>query len=186
MTSTRLYKAEGIVLKRKNIGEGDRIITVFTKEYGKLRAVAHGVRRITSRRAAHLEVFGRVSTLLHKGKSLDVISEVTVIEPYVLLRASLPRVSAAYYTCELVDRLLPEKQEHRDVYGLLAATLAQISSSLEHDLSTVRDGFARTLLEQLGYLARQEKKEPVDLTALVEGIIERRLSSRRFLTKIGG
>lgn len=186
MVSSLLYKAEAIILKRKNVGEGDRIVTVFTKEYGKFRAIAKGVRRITSRRAAHLEVFGRVSMLLHKGKSLDVISEVITIEPYAPLRASLVRVSTAYYVCELVERLLPEKQEHRDVYELLAATLAQISSAAEYDFAEVRDGFARSLLEQLGYLARLGKRTPVDLTSFIEHIIERRVASRRFLTKMRG
>lgn len=185
MVSSLLYKAEAIILKRKNIGEGDRMVTMFTKEYGKLHAIAKGVRRITSRRAAHLEVFCRVSVLLHKGKSLDVISEVTTIEPYVLLRGSLARVSTGYYICELVDRLLPEKQEHRDVYSLLATTLMQISSSSE-DLASVRNGFAQTLLEQLGYLARRQEGEYGNLTAFIERIIERRVGSSRFLTKVKG
>jgi len=63
------YKAEGIVIKRKNFGEADRILTVFTKKYGKIKVLAKGVRRITSRRGPNVELFNQVELVLHQGRN---------------------------------------------------------------------------------------------------------------------
>jgi DNA repair protein RecO (recombination protein O) len=85
MKPSRVYVAEGIVLKRRNVGEADRILTVFTKKYGKIRVIAKGVRRITSRRAGHIEVFTRVILTLHSYKNMDIVTEAQAItaEPYL-------------------------------------------------------------------------------------------------------
>ena len=78
-----------------------------------------GIRRITSKRAPHLEIFTHLTCLVHKGKTMDSITEVTSLESYPNIRNEVDRVSIAYLLCELVDTLLGEKQEHRDVYALL-------------------------------------------------------------------
>ena len=177
--SGRVFKARGIILKRKNTGEADRIVTLFTKEHGKLRVIAKGVRKVTSKRAPHLEVFTHVECVVHSGKTLDAVSEVVSLASYPLIRADLSRISVAYYLCELVDSLLPEQQEQDDVYDLLAHSLAQ----LEHPDTNIY-GVSRTvtleLLWSLGFLPPQKEMPGKELQAFVESITERKLKSTHF------
>ena len=70
-----LYQDEGVVLRTVKLGEADRIVTLLTRDHGKIRAVAKGVRRTKSRFGGRLEPFMRVSLLIAEGRSLDVISQ---------------------------------------------------------------------------------------------------------------
>lgn len=184
MTSLgRVYAVHAIVLKRRNVGEADRIVTMFTKEYGRMRVVAKGIRRIHSRRAPFLEVFFHVSLVLHKGKTWDSVTQASPIHAFSRLRESLPRVSAGYYLCELIDALLPERQEHRDIYSLLLGAFIQLNHTIEIDPVVVSEQFALELLRILGYLARDRALPSGQIDPYIERIIERRIRSHRLLTK---
>src|SRR3990167_3836469 len=89
MTSVRIYKAQGIILARKNVGEADRVLTVFTNEYGKVRVIAKGIRRINSRRSPHLEVFNHVGLMIRHGKAMDSVTEAETIESFPAIRCDL-------------------------------------------------------------------------------------------------
>lgn len=180
MTIPRVYKAEGIILKRKNVGEADRILTMYTKEYGKVRAIAKGVRKTTSRRAPHLEIFMRVGAVLHAGKTLESISEVTPIEIYAGIRTDLARVSMAYYLCELVDSLLPERQEHRDVFVLLADALDAVRDAPSPGIYGISKSFTLELLWALGFLPEHKELTGEKLQNFIETITERRIKSTHF------
>lgn len=184
MTPSRIYTAHAIVLKRRNIGEADRILTIFSKQYGKMRVVAKGIRRIHSRRAAHLEVFSHTAVVLHRGKTWDSVTEATPIHAFALLRESLPRVSVGYYLCELVDALLPERQEHRDVYTFLVDALTQLNDVSEADPVALSEQFALELLRSLGYLAHDRSILSGQIEPYIENIIEKRIRSHRLLTKL--
>ncbi len=183
MTAGRVYTTHAIVLKRRNVGEADRILTIFSKENGRMRVYARGVRRVYSRRAPHLEVFSHVSLVIYKGKIWESVSEVTPIDAFWALRAQLPRVSAAYYLCELVDALTPERQEHRDVYTLLLGTLVELGES-KRDPITVTEHFALELLRILGYLARDRKLTSGQIEPYIERIIERHLRTPKILAQL--
>lgn len=180
MTVPRVHTIEGIVLKRRNYGEGDRIVTLFTKEYGKLHAVARGIRKITSRRGPHLEVFVRLTAVIHTGKSMDSIAEVAPLAIFEGIRCNLAKVSVAYYLTELVDRLLAEKQEHRDVYALFAATLETLAVADERMVYKVSMQFTRTLLEMLGFLSEDRHLKGSELASFIESITERKMKSSEF------
>jgi DNA repair protein RecO (recombination protein O) len=151
-----LYKAEGIVLRRQPLGEADRVVTLLTREYGKLRAAARGVRRTTSRLGARVEPFTRGRFLLAKGKSLDVITQVDVAEAFGGLRAGLHRTAYASFVAELVDRFLPERDRHETVFTLLAATLAALAEADEEDAELLALWFALRLAAELGYRPETE------------------------------
>ena len=176
----RVYKAEGIILKRKNIGEADRIITIFTNEYGKLRVIAKGVRKISSRRGPHLEVFTHVQVMIHSGKTFESISEVVPIRAFDNIRKDLKRVSLAYYLCDLVDNLLAERQEHRDVFGLLIDAMGQIEDLDVNTLYSKSKLFTLELLWTLGFLPRNKSLNGQALQAFIETITERKLKSTSF------
>lgn len=184
MTVGRIYKVEAIVLSRKNVGEADRILTIFTKQYGKLRVLAKGIRRVTSKRAPYAEIFSRVNMVLHRGKTnLDLVGEISPLENYQILRKNLVYVSSAYYLCELVDRLLPEKQEHRDVYIMLGDYLAKLNGK-NLDTESVSNQFALELLRLIGFLQKDKVLKPEETEHYIESLIERKLRTPKIIRRI--
>ena len=95
VSSERQYRTEGIVLKRSDFGEADRILTLYTPERGKMRVVAKGVRRITSRKAGHVELFVRSRCMIHKGRDLDILAQTESVETFRALREDLRRAACA-------------------------------------------------------------------------------------------
>lgn len=184
-TSGKLYKAEGIILSRKNSGEADRILTVFTREYGKIRVIAKGVRRVNSRRAPHLEVFHECSFIIHRGASMDSVSEVYSLRSFETIRSDLSLISMAYLYCELVSLLLADHQEHADVYDLMKQSLRLLDDRGEVVAGSARE-FALELLWTLGFLPRNKSLVGKKLEAFVESIAERRLKTPKFLRKLSG
>lgn len=182
MSPGRIYTVEGIVLKRRNSGEADRIITLFTKEKGKLVVTAKGIRRITSKRAPHLEVFSRGRLLLHRGHYRDTVSEIEPLATYADLRKDLARVSVAYYLCEVIDVLLPEQQEHRDVYSHLTQALHSLNTSVPSD--DYMQLFTEKLLILLGFLSVQRHLSNEEIFSYIEQLTERKLRTRKLLRQL--
>ena len=184
MSSPRIYKAEGIILKRRNVGETDRILTVVTKEYGKIRVLAKGIRRVSSRRSPHVEVFTCVHLLIHRGKTLDVVSEVAPLATFSSIRGDLGRLSVAYFYCELVDTLIAERQEHRQVYRLLLEALQWLNDAPARSIYGRTKQFALALLWDLGFLPRDKNLVGHELQSFIENITEKHLHTPRFVRQI--
>lgn len=180
MNPIRVYRVEAIILKRKNVGEADRILTIFTKEYGKLRVIAKGIRKISSRRAPHLEIFTRVTMIIHVGITFESVSEVTPMDTFSTLRSDLARVSLGYYLCELTDSLLPERQKHEDVYKMLWDALATLNDKRVKDIYYHSKQFTLEILWRLGFLPREKILSGAKLQSFVESITERRLKTPHF------
>ena len=173
---TRSYKTEVIVLKRINFGEADRLVTVFSKSHGKQRLVAKGIRKITSRKKGHLELFTQVQLQVAKGKNLDLITEAATVNSFPKLRHNLNRVRIAYLLAELVDQLTAENQEQIGVYQLLASALTRLNSA-----SASKDfivNFEKELLTQLGF-GLPIRHDRVSLESHIFNIIERPLNSKK-------
>lgn len=113
---------EGLILKRKNFGEADRVLTVLTDKFGKISVNARGVRRITSRRAGNIELLNRVKLHLFKAKSYT-LTEAESIETFSKLKANLTLSTTAFHVIELVDRLTAENQVNHNLYDLTVAIL---------------------------------------------------------------
>src|SRR5918999_4872407 len=100
-----LYKDEGIVLKTIKLGEADRIVTFFTRQNGKVRAVAKGVRKTKSRFGGRLEPYTRVELLIYRGRSLDTITQADIIDPFRGLRHDYDRLWSAAALAEIVEKI---------------------------------------------------------------------------------
>lgn len=122
----RVYRTEAIVLSRFDLGETDRVFTLLTRERGKIRAIAKGARRPTSKLAPSLEYFTRCRMILSRGRDLDVITSVEVIERPVGLGERVNAFSHACHLAEVTSKLTPEGQEAPEVYQLLAAALGEL------------------------------------------------------------
>lgn len=187
MRSSRVYTIEGIIIRRKAVGEADRILTVFTKHRGKLRVLAKGVRRITSRRAGHLEVFSHVMLTLHAHPKLDIVSEATSVRRGGTFEGDLGRVGYAYCMCELVDQLTAEGDAHEEIFFLLRDGLAALLTLPDSNSWQTQIGhFIHSLLWMLGFLQMSRRLPPESMQSYVEHITERKLKSWPLLTVLSG
>lgn len=123
---SRLYRTEAVILRRQDLGEADRLLTLYTPDKGKIRAVAKGVRRPGSRKAGHLELFVRSRLLLAKGRELDIITQAETIASYSGLRSDLMRLGQAAYAIELLDRFGVEEGDTQALYLLMIDTLERL------------------------------------------------------------
>ena len=119
MPTPRLYVTDAIVLSRFDYGEADRIMTLFTPAHGKLKAIAKGVRRTTSRLGGALEPLAELRVALARGRTFDVVTQVEVTHAWLRLRDSLESTATAWYLAELADRSIEERHETEGLYVLL-------------------------------------------------------------------
>lgn len=174
-------KISAIVLKRSNFSEADKIITLFSKERGKIKVIAKGLRRIKSRRAPHLELFNLVDIILHKGKNFDLVTEAKSSQQYSLSKESLEKTGYLFYISEVLDQVMPEEQAHPEVFEMLLETLNKIGKSDEPQ-RLVKE-FVVQIVWNLGYLPKGEY--PRDgVTDFVEQISERKIRSKKFLEEL--
>ena len=144
----RVYTTEGVILRRRNIGEADSIFTVFSPTEGKFDAVARGVRKARSHMRGHLEPLTRSKLLLAHGRTLDVFTQAETITGYRHIREDLDACTSAIYCAELIDRFTADREAHQDVYGLILDILDALDA--EAPLHAVRH-FELSLLSFMGY-----------------------------------
>ncbi|MBX6168759.1 MAG: DNA repair protein RecO [Thermobispora bispora] len=147
-----LYRDEGVVLRTQKLGEADRIITILTKRTGKVRGVAKGIRRTTSRFGARLEPFTHVDLQLHAGRSLDVITQAETLHPYgqAIVR-DYARYTAGMAMLETADRLAAaEKEPALRLFLLLVGGLRTLAEGA-HEPRLVLDAFLLRSLAVAGY-----------------------------------
>lgn len=127
-----LRNDQGIVLRGFPFGEADRVVVLLSPNHGKVRAVAKGVRRTTSRFGGRLEPFTHVDLVLYEGRNLDTITQVSVIEAYPDLRGDLDRVLAAGTMVEVVDAVTQEAESSVRAFLLLQRGLAALDAGPRH------------------------------------------------------
>jgi DNA repair protein RecO (recombination protein O) len=149
MTTPRLYKAEAIVLRQRPLGEADRIVTLYTPNYGKLEAKAKGVRKTSSRLAGHLQPLTRCAVQLAQGHGMEVVAGCQSVETFPALVSDLDRLSRGLYAAELVDRFAPDRVGGWATYQLLLDTLRRLDKGEPLDL-TLRY-FEMRLLQHSGF-----------------------------------
>ena len=144
-----VYKTEAIILRRRVLGEADRVLTLFTREHGKLSVVARGVRKTTSKRSGSLEPFCHVRLLLARGRgALDVLAQVEVVAGMAPLRSDLRRFGQATLAAELLEAAVPEREPHPDLFRLLSETLQGLRDA---EAIPVLPWFALHLISQAGF-----------------------------------
>lgn len=146
---THTFHAQAVVLRHMEYGEADRILTLYTLEKGKIKAIAKGVRKIHSRKAGHLEPFTQVNLFFAQGRDLSIITQAETISPFYKLRENLKLTSLSAYVVELLERFSYEEGPNRDLYNLLVDTLTRLETNpLSH---TVIHYYEVRLLDLLGF-----------------------------------
>lgn len=126
----RAFRTPAIILKRRDFGEADRLLTVLTPEHGKLDVIAKGARKPTSHKTGHVELFTRADMLIHRGRELDIAVQAEMSAPYLEIRENLQRGAYASYAAELLDRFTIEGDED---YALLFQLVDDTLKRLCHD-----------------------------------------------------
>lgn len=173
----RLYRTEAIVLKRRDQGEADRLLTVFTPQHGKLVLLGKGVRKTKSRKAGHVELFTHSALLVARGRTWDLVTQADTIESFLAIREDLLRTSYAYYLAELLDGFTQEHDAHPPLFALLKDTLRRLAGANSEQLPLLARFFELRLLALAGYQPElfrcvecQDELEPVtNYFSLVDG-----------------
>lgn len=148
-TADRLYRCDAIVLARMDFGEADRILTLYSRQLGKLRVIAKGARRPLSRLGPHLEYFCHSRLMLARGRELDVVTGAETIDPHLPIRDDLDAFGNASHMVEILTRLTEDRQENVAVFDLLASSLRLLADGL--DAFHVTRHYELVLLTLLGY-----------------------------------
>ena len=171
----RTFSSEGIILARKNYSEADRILVIFSKNYGKLSLLAKGIRKLKSKKRGHLEIFSHIKFSASKTNSIDIVTEVETINTFSKIRASLNKISLAYYFCEIIAKITREDEIKNEVFNILIIFLKRLEK--ETKLKILRQEFLHELLEELGYWPGDKKL--IDADSVLEEVTERQINSFR-------
>lgn len=177
------YRTEGVILKRRNFNEADKILIVYTKHFGKISLIAKGVRKTTSKKGGHLELFNQVKISVAKGRNLDIVTEVEVINTFKKWRKNLEKIAVAFQLCELVDKLSADRAENKEVFDLLVNYLKNLSQINNYRL-TIKN-FELSLLQSLGFWPRgRPTSSDIDLESYIEDLINRKIFSKKFVQEV--
>ncbi len=147
-----LYRDEAVVLRTHKLGEADRIITLLTREHGRVRAVAKGVRKTTSRWGSRLEPFTHVDLQLAEGRNLDVVTQAETLDPFAAgLGRDYERYTAGSVMLETADRLVTEERQPSVQQFLLLVGGLRAMTAGEHRPSQVLDSYLLRSLAVSGY-----------------------------------
>jgi DNA repair protein RecO (recombination protein O) len=160
----RLYVTDAIVLSRFDYGEADRILTLLTPGLGKIKAIAKGIRRPTSRIGGSLEPLAELRIQLAKGRTFDVVTQVTMQHAWLGLRDQLEVTATAWYCAELVDRSLEERHAAEPLYLLLRRAYELLDGGMSP--GRVARWFEMRLCDELG--VRPEVDRCVECDRLLE------------------
>lgn len=131
MSKERTFRSESIVLRRSDFGEADRLLTLYTREFGKLKAIAKGARKPQSRKTGHVELFMRSKLFFARGREMNIVTQAEMVTGYPQLRTDLVRATYASYVVELLDRFTVEEDQNKDIYDLLAQALGWLETTDE-------------------------------------------------------
>ena len=143
-----ILKTKGIVVKRMNYGEADRILTILTVDHGKIKAIAKGSRKILSKLGGSLEPFCLVDFMFHEGRNFYIVTAAAVISHFEKIHTDIDKTAKAFYIGELLDKFLEEKQNHPEVFELFKKYLQELESADDPILIPV---FSAKILEAVGF-----------------------------------
>jgi len=145
-----LYKEQGIVLRAAKLGEADKIVTILTQGSGKVRGVAKGIRRTTSKFGARLEPFTHVSLLMYRGRNLDTVTQAEIVSAFRTLRSDFSLIAAGEAMLEAADKVAEEHERNVRVFLLLLSGLRALDER-PADPAAVAESYLLKLLSLSGF-----------------------------------
>ncbi len=172
-----LYKTQGIIIKRNNSGEFDRLLTIYTKDFGKILVRAKAVRKNQSKLKGHLELFLHSYLLVAPSKNLDIITGAETIERFPRLHQQIPYLATAYYLAEIIDKTVIGPEKDPQIWQLILASFQKLDQE-EVEPKVIINNFEKQLLELLGY--GQGKQT---IASLINSLFREKIHSCLFLQK---
>lgn len=148
----RTRNLEGIIISRKNIGEADKLLAIFTKEEGKIKAVARGSRKIKSRLASQIELFDTGNFQLVEGKTFNIVAGAETRAVGSRVAGDLNKFRDFSYLCEILKQILPEGVPFPELYTLTVDAMTRLQASTEPQRLIILDYFTAQLLRLSGFL----------------------------------
>ena len=142
-----------IVLKRINYKDADKILTLYTKNLGKITARAVGIRKIKSRKKSHLELFNEASCQLIESNNWYIITQAETLQTFPNLKESLEHAKLAYYVSEVFEKFVPQQEENSELYRFLVTTLETLDKSPS---LSILNAFNVKLLKILGFYSDKQ------------------------------
>jgi DNA repair protein RecO (recombination protein O) len=152
-----LYNVEAVNIRSINAGEADKIVTLFSKGQGKIRAVAKGAKRPTSKFGGRLEIFSYNHFQLATARNLDIISQCETIESFYKLREDKEKLNAGFYIVKLIDIITEDRQRNDEVFDLLLEALFAMQASV--DMNVLLRAFEVKLSTIEGFLPSDQMLE---------------------------
>lgn len=150
-------RTEGVILGRRNFDEADRIVTIYTRDFGKITAIAKGVRRPRSKKAGHIELGSWCKVFIARGKNLDLLTEVELKKAFGIGNFSEDKANKVYHLLELVNKLTVERQKNYSLFNLLVSFLTLIEK--EEDFSLISSLFKIKIMSNLGFFSANTFKD---------------------------
>lgn len=141
------YKTQAIIINRLNLGESDRILTLFSPEQGKIRAICKGSRKTKSKYGGHTELFSLVDFVITTGKNLDIVTDASLCQNFLNDKPDMEKIKTAYYFAEIIGKLIPDSIPNKEIFDILYYCLNKINLIDEKILQLV---FVAKLLKILG------------------------------------
>jgi len=172
--------SSAIVLSKHYYADADAIVTLFTSDYGKLSAVAKGIKKPSSRKRGNLESASLIRFSAVQTKNLPILTEVESLNNFMDIRSDLSKMSLAYYLLELVNKTSMDEEENNELFNLLKQYLEELNTGRASQKRRLR--YAKKILSVQGFW--DNDKDLADLDTAIESLIERKINSVRIAQKM--
>lgn len=153
----RQYKTKGIIIKKKPFMEADKLLTIYSFEKGKIRAIAKGARKPKSKFGGRLEIFSYNNFSISKGKNLDIINEAVTINNFKKIKSNYELIKRGSYFLGIVDKITPLEDPNINLFILLKNVLLALEEN--KDFYRVDKEFKKQILTIEGLKSEEEYTE---------------------------
>jgi DNA repair protein RecO (recombination protein O) len=174
----RHLTVEAIVIKRLEYQEADRLITLFSKQVGKISVLAKGVRLPKSKRQASLELGTCIKAQIIQSHRIPILTQTVIVNSFSQTKLSLPDITRLYQLLEVIDLLTPEQEPLPEVYGLLVDALTKLPTTSNKKALLLHT--FHSMVQVLGFIPPKSMDE-LSLKNLIETIADKKLHSKEFL-----
>lgn len=177
-------KLTGIILKKQNYKEADQIVTVWTKELGKVRVLARSLRLSKSKLAYNFQDLSLVELEITGSKNLPTLINTKTVKSFKGIKEMLPKIAQALYACELMLKMTGDEHRNQLAFDLMIKFLSNLETSALNDSFSLLDKFSLDLAKTLGFGQPKKIQSHSDIRNFIESILERNLKSEAFLTYV--
>ena len=177
----KAFSDVGVVIKVTDFGEADRFINLISKDHGLISLVAKGVRRITSKKAPHLDLLNLVKFQVARGRPPQMLIQAELIEPHLKLKNNLKMARTSFYLAEILNSLLASEQPDKELFLSLRNYLSRLNKNLSANTSRqLSMEFQAYLLRHLGF-SEPQTYTPESIISHLEQITNKKINSRSLL-----